>query len=370
MSTSYIADIFSNTGARLSPAVGLKPIEGEYTLAERDVGVLRLVLPPTVPIAWLQKDGRVQLRRSIDGGGPYLEGEATWLLRRRRQEFNNRENLTTIWALHVNHLLARRIVAYAAGSTEASKAGAADDMIKEIVDENFVNPTDATRTMSGLTVQGDLGAAPATARSFSRRNVMAVLQDICDDAASVGTYLGFEVRTSGSGFQLVTYTQQRGVDRRAGSGNYLRVSPSSGAIASSSLDEDWSEEVTYMYSLGQGLEAARATGSAQNAVAEGASPFGRIEDSYQANNTSDQTTLDVVAASALYAARGRIIYEAVGQESPGFRYGRDYRWGDLLTVTDFGQQFNVRVNPVHVTFGRQGEQIDTRLTYDNTGLAV
>jgi hypothetical protein len=370
MSTAYRADIFSNVGVKLSPPVGVKPIEGEYTLTERGIGVLRLVLPPTTPLTWLQKDGRVQLYRAIDGGAPYLEGEATWLIRRRRQEFNNRENLTTIWALHVNHLLARRIVAYASGSAEAAKSDLADDMIKEIVDENFVSPTDTTRTMSGLTVQGDLGAGPTVAKAFSRRNVLNVLQDICDAAAAAGTYLGFEVRTSGSGFQLVTYTQQRGVDRRAGSGNYLRVSPSTGAIASSSLDEDWTEETTYMYSLGQGTGALRAVGTAQNAEAEGASPYGRIEDSYQANQSTTQAQLDDEAESALYAARGRVIYEAVGQESPGFRYGRNYKWGDLLTVTDFGQQFNVRVDPVHVTFGRQGERIDTRFIYDNTGLAV
>lgn len=370
MSTIYRADIFSNTGTRLTSPGGVQPLEGEYTLTERGVGVLRLVLPPTVPLAFLQKDGRIQLLRGLDGAAPALEGDATWLIRRRRQQFVNRENTTTIWALHVNDLLARRIVAYAAGTSQASKSDLADDMIKDIVRENFVSPTDTARTMTGLTVQADLGAGPTIAKAFARRNVLSLLQDICDSAAAAGTYLGFEVRTDGSGFVLRTYTQQRGVDRRVGSGNYLEVSPSTGAIASSSLDEDWTEEQTYMYSLGQGEGEQRAIGTAENTTAAGASPFGRIEGSYQANQATTQAQLDAAAEGALYAARGRIVYEARGQESPRFRYGRDYKWGDLLTVTDFGRQFDVRVDPVRVSFGRGGEEIETRFIYDNTGLAT
>lgn len=372
MATSYRCDLFTNTGIALG---SVQPIEGEYSLVERGVGVLSLVLPPSVPLSYLQKDGRLQMYRSIDGGSPYLEGDATWLIRRRQQVLQGRERLIRVWAVHVNDLLRRRIVAYAAGSSQASKSDQADDMVKAIVRENLTAPTDTARTMSGLSVQADLAAGPSIDKSFSRRNVLKVCQDICDTAAALGTYLGFEVRTVGTSLVFLTYTGQRGLDRTEGSASYLRVSPSTGAIAESSLDEDWTEEITYMYSLGQGEGTSRQTGTAQNSGAEGFSPFGRVEDTYQANNVdatsaSAQAQLDDVAAAALYKQRAREVYEARGQESPQFRYGRDYRWGDLLTINDFGRSFDVRVNPVRVSFGRGGEQIDTRFTSDATGLAL
>lgn len=361
------ATLLNNTGTVLINS--LPVIEGEYTLVERDIGTLSFSLPPTIPVEYLQKDGRILLRPSYVGTSQ-IEGDATWLIRRVRQVLNNRERRIEVSAVHANHLLSRRIVAYAAGSSEASKSGPADDLMKEIVSENFVSPTDTTREMGGLTVAANLAAGPTIAKSFSRRNVLTVLQDLADAAAAMGTYLGFEVRTVGGSLVFLTYTQQRGVDRRASSGNYLRVSPSTGGIADSTYDQDWIDEATFVYSLGQGEQENRNIGTAQNTADEGLSPFGRIEDSYQANQSTSQVQLDDDATTALYERRALIRYEATSQETPGFIYGINYQWGDFLTVSDFGAQFDVRVNPVNVKFGRNGVNVNNKFVYDNTGLAV
>lgn len=364
MSTQYRLDVFTPTGVAL-PSV--RPIAGEYVLSERGIGMLRLDLPPEYPIANLHKDGLLRLNRNV-GAGMYLEGDATWLIRRRRQVLSGRERRIEVWAAHANSLLDRRIVAYAAGSSQASKSGAADDLIKAVVRENFTAPTDTARTMGSFSVAADLGQGPTISRAFSRRKVLAVAQDMCDDAAAVGAYVGFEVRTVGTALTLITYVNYRGVDRRYGTRSYLPIPLS--AISESSLDEDWSDEETFIYALGQGEQEDRAVGTAQNVSAEGASPYGRIEGSYQANNTDDATLLDSVAAGALYARRGRVLYEARGQDAPDFIYGYHYQWGDLLTIDDYGQQFNVRVDPVGVSFGREGERLDIRFVSDSTGLAV
>lgn len=365
MSTTYRLDVFTPTGIALSPVV---PVSAEYVLTERNVGTLKIVLPGSYPIANLQKDGLLRLNRNL-GAGFYLEGDATWLIRHRQQSLQGRERLITVWAEHANSLLNRRIVAYAAGSAQASKTDFADDMIKAIVRENFTAPTDTTRTMTGLSVDPDTGQGPTIKKSFPRRKVLTVAQDICDEAAALGTYLGFEVRTVGNSLVLVTYTDFRGVDRRYGTGNFLPVPLTSGAIAESSLDEDWSDEETFIYALGKGEKEERTVGTAQNVTAEGASPYGRIEGTYQVNSTDDQDILDGYATGELYARRGRVRYEAMGQDAPGFIYGLHYRWGDMLTIDDYGQQFNVRVDPVRVSFGREGEQLDIRFIYDSTGFA-
>ena len=365
--STYSVTLQTNTGNVLLQSLPF--VEGEYTLVERDIGTLSLSLPPTIPSSYLQKDGRILLRPSY-GGSSQIEGDATWLIRSVRQVLSNRERRIEVKAVHANHLLTRRIVAYASSTAQASKSGAADDLMKDIVTENFVSPTDTTRTMSGISVASDLTAGPTIAKSFSRRNVLAVLQDMADAAAALGTYLGFEVRTVGASLVFLTYTQQRGADRRATSGNYLRVSPSTGGIADSAYDQDWTDEATFVYSLGQGEREDRAIGTAQNTAAEGLSPFGRVEDSYQANQSTSQAQLDDDASSALYDRRALIRYEATSQEAPGFIYGVNYQWGDFLTVSDFGAQFDVRVNPVNVRFGRDGVQVQNKFVYDNTGLAV
>jgi hypothetical protein len=363
--TTITVQLQSNTGAAL-PAP--PPISGDYVLKERGVGTLTLTYPPTIPPNYLQKDGRVIL--SYNGAS---EG-GTWLIRRVNQTFQNRERLIAVTCVHANHLLGRRTVAYAAGSAQASKSGPADDLMKAIVRENLTAPTDATRTMSatyGITsVAADTGAGPTVAKSFSRQNVLKVLQDLADLAAAQGTYVGFEVRSISGALTFLTYTQQRGADRRATSGNYLDVRPSSGAISESALDYNWTDEVTYIYAVGMGTEAARAIGTAQNAAAESASPIGRVEGTYQDNSTDDTAILDDDAAQQLYTQRARIRYEARAQDTPGFIYNRDYGWGDFLTVTDFGQTFDVRVDPVHVTWGRDGIRLDNRFIYDSTGVAL
>lgn len=364
--TSITVELQSNTGQVLSAP---QPISGDYTLSERKIGVLNLVYPPTVPLSYLQKDGRIIL--SYNGA---QEGQALWLIRKATPTFKNREYTIRVRAVHANHILNRRIVAYVAGSSQAEKSGAADDLMKAVVRENFTAPTDTTRTISATygigTVQADAGAGPTIDKAFSRQKVLKVLQDLADLAASQGTYVGFEVRNIGGTLTFLTYTQQRGTDRRDTSTSYLQVRPSSGAIASSSYDQDWTDEITYCYALGQGIEATRTVGTAQNTIAEALSPIGRIEDAYQDNATNSTTILNDDAAQQIYTERARIRYEAQAQDAPGFIYNRDYFWGDFLTISDFGTTFDCRVDPVTVSWDRNGVNLDIRFIYDNTGAAL
>jgi len=363
--TSINVQVQSNAGVVLAAP---QPISGDYTLKERGVGSLTLTYPPTISASTFQKDGRVVLSyNGIAEGG-------TWLIRRVQQKLANRERSLVVTCVHANHLLSRRIVAYAAGSAQASKTGHADDLMKAIVRENFTAPTDATRTMSATygigSIDDDAGAGPTVTTAFSRQTVLKVLQDLADLSAAQGTYVGFEVRTVGSALTFGTYTQQRGIDRRSGAAGYLYVSPSTGAIASSTYDQNWTDEKTYIYAVGQGTDVSRAIGTATNATATALSPLGRIEDAYQDNGTADTATLDDDAAQQIYAQRAQIRYEAQAQDSPAFIYNRDYAWGDFLTISDFDQIFNCRVDPAHVTWGRDGVRLDNRFIYDSTGAAL
>jgi hypothetical protein len=336
-----------------------------YTLAERRVGELTLTLPPDqrLPLTLFAKDGILLVTRAAVGVAVDVQ---PWLIRRRRltRAADGRISLT-LGARHPNDLLRRRIVAYAAGSAEADKSGAADNLIKAVARENFVSPTDTARTMSGFTVASDVSAAPSVSKAFSRQNVLSVAQSLCQMSAQAGTYLGFEVRGTGTlgSYQLVTYTGQRGTDRRITSGRYLPIGPDQG-VGAYSVEDDWSEEATFVYAGGQGEREARDVEDAEDAAASAASPQGRAERFREATMIpyGDTAALQDEADAALYAAQARVRFDGQAQDAPGAIYGRDYGWGDLLTVTAEGRTFDCRVDPVRITEDDRGEQRDIRLT--------
>lgn len=93
-------------------------------------------------------------------------------------------------------LLARRIVAYKSASAEAQKNAAADDMMKEYVDENLVNATDTDRNLDaglGFEIADDQTAGPVVDYSAKFGNLLNVLQRVSDEAAENGTRVYFRV---------------------------------------------------------------------------------------------------------------------------------------------------------------------------------
>lgn len=335
-----------------------------YMLAERQAGPLELTLPSDqrLPLSLFAKDSVLLITRDV-GAGPALV--APWLVRRRRLARDSSGQLRlTIAARHINDLLARRIVVAAAGSAAADKTAFADDLIKAVVREQLVAPTDAARAMAALSVQADLGAAPSVSKAFAYQNVLSVLQNVCQMSAEAGTYLGFEVQSVAFGsYQLVTYVGQRGVDRRITSGRYLPIGPDAG-IGAYAVEDDWTAEATAIYAGGQGQAELRDLASAANATASAASPVGRAERFRQATMVAFGNTAGLTdeAEAALYADQARVRFDGLAQDAPGAIYGRDYGWGDLLTVTAEGRTFDCRVDPVRVIEDDQGETRDIRLT--------
>jgi len=102
----------------------------------------------------------------------------------------------TVGGPDLNHLLARRIVAYLTGSAEARKNAEADDMMKEYVYENMGAGAAAARQFPatlGFEIAGDQTAGPVLEYSSKFGNVLSVLQGIADRAAEDGTRVYFGI---------------------------------------------------------------------------------------------------------------------------------------------------------------------------------
>ena len=135
-------------------------------------------------------------------------------------------------------LLNTRIVDYYAASSEAQKSNYADDMMKEIVDENMGSSADADRQFPNFSIDGDVSASEEVDKSFAWRKVYSVCQGICKMAKDLGTDTFFDIERSSPGnFVFKTYTDYRGIDHTASSGDFRPVGRDYGNLANVKIGE-------------------------------------------------------------------------------------------------------------------------------------
>lgn len=371
MSTRYEVHIWDAAGANLLAVLAnfADPESGaalEYALTVGQVGALSLTVPASFDPDLLPLDGRVSVWRSIAGRPPVMDGGAVYLIRAWRYT----TTAITVTALHATHLLKRRIIAYPAGSSYASKTAgaAAGDLIKTVVSENMgagivAADRDGAETQADiaayLTAQTSLGDGATLAMQAPRDNVFDVARDLCDASTTAGTYLTAEVvAPTETTLQLRTYATQRGVDRRASTSRALILSPDTGTLENCVLTVDRTEEATVAICGGQGEREARLIATAIDATRIADSPLNRIEVFGDYSNIDDAGSLQDIADALLRASRPRITFEADLVETPGATRGIHYDVGDMLTASWRGQQYDVRLDAVSVSIS--GGQATTR----------
>ena len=142
--TIYISDALGNRLESPRDYTGF-----EYAVVENGVSAFKLTLPSRYPRSLFVKDGVIENWRSVDGGPPYLDTERVWLQRRWKKVIKSGLRLWQVTCVDLNHLLGRRFVDYYAGSAQADQSRAADDLGKQIVQENLgASATDATRSLA------------------------------------------------------------------------------------------------------------------------------------------------------------------------------------------------------------------------------
>lgn len=331
-----------------------------YTRVTNGVGVLTLDLSPDIERDLFRLDSRLGVWRQPAGGSLALDTETVWLVRRVRRTLDAKgERRLQVTAYSASELLARRIVAYTAGSAQAAKTDYVDDMMKEIVAENLGgDATDADRDWSALLdVAADLGAADSVSKAFAWRNVLTVLQELGE---ANGVYFDVVSPTRGA-LEFRTYISQRGQDRTLSSANPLIVSPEMGNLATGDYAEDYSAEASCVYAGGQGVGADREVSEVEDATRIGASPFGRREAFADARGGATGNSLDAEAAAALFAGRPRRLFAGKIADTPQCRYGLHWGWGDKVTAQFEGESFDCHVSAVKIAIASGRETIDAQL---------
>ena len=314
----------------------------EYGRAKNEIGVLDMALPanamPVLPIV----DGRLEVYRKVGAGAFYLDGETQWLIRKFWYSGHPNNPTLNIQAFDMMTLLDRRYVEYPADTTYTSKTDFTDDMMKDIADENAgAAALVATRNMAPyLSIQADLGLAPATTKAFSWRKMFPLLQELAEISLENGTWLGFDVvKVSDTESQFRTYANYRGNDVSAS----VTVSPENGALVDAVLMYDYSGEITEVTAGGRGEGVDRVTVPVTDPVRLARSPLNRIEKAIDARQTESTAALLAEAEAELKAGRPKIILEGQINDTDDLKFGVHYNYGDIITA-----QYMGIVIPCHV----------------------
>lgn len=311
-----------------------------------------------------QRDRRIAVYRQPLGGTMALD----WIGTVRDSDLVTSETgqyQRTIVAFDFNEILSRRKVAFYAGSPQSLKSSqAADDMMKEIVTENFIDNTDysgtpsPTRSLSniGLTVQADSTQGPVVDKGIAWRFVIEALQDIQADSKEQGaeTFFGIEPLTENT-MQFQTWLGK--ADRTVSTGtNPIVFSLEWGNLFTPRLSDISSDEQNFIYGTGEGKESNRIVQTAYNADAVNASVMNRREGTAWSGGKTPATVLNDAQDSV---QRNRALQNFTGSiiDTPLTPYGGDgWGLGDKVTVNYAGSQWSVLIRAVHIQVQTNGDE--------------
>lgn len=343
-----------------------------YRLSAAQIGALEIDVPTSFDMSQIVRDSQIAIRRAVEGGPEYLEGNKRWLVRKIRRAYA-KANTITIFAVCPNDLLRRRIIAYDADTTYTGKTGAAGDVLLALARENLGTLVDSNRDTvqnadisTFLTIQANTGAGASLSIKCARDNLLETCRKICEASITAGTYMAFDIQWNGNKFSLQVYPQQIGLDRRYPSGESpLILGQDFGSFADVEVIDDYTEEATVIIAGAQGLAAARTTATATDTTRLNASPLNQCEVFYQGNGAGyDSTVLADLADGKLRAARPLRLMTGRVSDTPGTRYGRDWNWGDYVTVQVETLNSNARIDSVAIEVAGGRETIDAGVRVD------
>jgi hypothetical protein len=372
---TYEIYLTTDTGLRialLDNILGLTAARAACAIAP-----FRLDLPPSFDTSLIVPDRQVQVWRAPEGGR--LSLWRSYFVRKWRYETRGSDQSLTISGPDVNDLLRRRIVAFYAASAEASKTDYADDMMKDIVRESITdsNPGttagDRTDWSSYFTIAGDLSHGPTLTKAFAWETLLTsngggVLSAIAKAAKEAGTEVFFDivpniVSSTRITFQFRTYTGQPGADR---TGLGAVFDQARGNLEDPFLEYDYTEEITYVYAGGQGEDADRNIQQVSDATRFNASAWNRCEAFADARMQATNNGVREAGRALLQEGRPRRRFGGTPVNTAGFRFGRDWDFGDKVRARYRSVEFDAIVRAVTISLDGDGrEKIQARLDYED-----
>lgn len=262
-------------------------------------------------------------------------------------------------------MLDRRIVKYYAGETQSSKTDYIDDMMKEIVDENFgaaALADDADRAIpyneGFFRVQADASLGASVTKSFAYRTVVDILKELHEMSQTQTPRVYFDVvPVSSTIWEFQTFINQRGGDKRFSAGESAFIfSLERGNLEAPQYERDSFEEKNVIYAGGAGEEDARIVEERENTALSTATLWGRREAFRDCRNETTVAGTQDAGDEELGYRRPNDRFVANFLDTEGSRYGVDWDFGNLHTVNYGGRQFDIEIRVVYVTVNDDGSE--------------
>lgn len=301
---------------------------------------------------YFKQNGICEVWRSVNGVAR-LEGQKIWRLRSYSDYYDaDRRRWAEMHFLDDNDLLDTRIIESFNGTNAGTELIAADDYMKTAVSEQ----NDSSRANGNLTVAANTTQAATVSRITGYNNLYDTLVNI-HKATLATTPVFFDcVRTSPTTSEFRTFYGHRGVDRGADSGQALVVSMEAGNMVEPRLTYDWREEVNFVYAFGQGEGSSRTVGTYPASYPTNGALL--RESAIDARNVEVGDTAELTqAAKVEYEKRKtRPRFSCNIQDTPSFRYQRDYNYGDVLVANYHNQSFDVHISTISRSVNDKGKE--------------
>jgi hypothetical protein len=333
-------------------------------------------------------DNQIIVERSIPG---VLDGYSEFeTLHRRIKRTLDQDGRQTIesYSVGYNDFLARRVVAYKAGTIRATKNCSAETAIKEYVNENLAIASGLFTVvgrlsdghMPGLSVQPDQTAVyeslgfviPNWSGDKAYENLLDVIKEIANFAN-----IDFSIVRSGEGlFVFETYVNQLGLDR-----TYTDVVTSTGKnkfgnapvifkaelgnVATANYEYAREGEANVVIVQGPGDASTKKTITVEYATAIDDSPWNIREVSRSSSPQGDDVTnqMIVFGKQTLKEMAAKETFDFEPLQTPSRLYGKHYKLGDRVTVQFGDISRNKRITAVKISVAAgSAEQISLEYT--------
>jgi hypothetical protein len=313
------------------------------------------------------KDWRMIVWRHIQGSKRYIDFAG--FVRNTRRVYTGGVHRLVLSGPDYNDILNRRIIAYAAATAYARKgAAAADDMMKELVDENLGgSATDSDRDYSTwLSIQADLTDGTSVRKGCAWQGLFPTLRAIYESSLSTAaTASFFGVVPLGTGYDMEFRTKvgQWGQDHRHPDGVDGAVVF---AIERGNMDDvaqsyESAMEHNYIYGLGEGQRSDRIQSPVSDATRIAESVINRRERAYE--NSGIAVTADLTSEANGRLQEGEPIetFTFSPKSIGGSEVGIDWDFGDRVTAVDLdGQPRDVHIMSKTVWVDGDEETITTK----------
>ena len=264
-----------------------------------------------------------------------------------------------------NDLLTSEAVYSTSDSALARKAGPAESVCKEFVNEGIgpgagADDLGLTRVRPGLTIEADAATGAVWQGTGFQKNLL----DVCVTLAEYAPADYMIVGTGPATFEFQWRAGQWGQDKTSGNGVRPPVVFAAQLGNATTMHYLLSrlEEVNVVYGLGSGVGAVRLLASSADAGALAVSPWARRAVTRQmSNGAQDLADCQLLGQRFLAEQRARAQLTFVARQTAATRYGRDWDWGDLVTAlyTKTGLQADFKIVGVAVAVNAAGEETIT-----------